>query len=211
VLVLDSNDDAAAAPPPAAESNRGAVPGASGASEATGATGARSAPTAAVGAGAGAAEGLVGGWSPAVGLGGTLTQGPLSIRLGGLWVPAKSHEVGTGRVEVGLATARIAFCATAESDRSHVGLGLCVQQQIGWLHGRGLGYDVNHTAGSLWLAGGVALIANGPLGRAVGWELETGMVCPLQERRFVANDVRTAYQTPAAAFMTTLSFTTKVW
>ena len=205
VLVLDSNDDAAAATASAPESNRGA------ASSASGASNERSQLTAAVGAGGGVAEGLVGGWSPAVGLGGTLMHGPLSARLGGFWVPTKSHELGSGRVEIGLAAARLALCATTQGDRPQVGLGLCVQQQAGWMHGRGVGYDDNHTVGTLWLASGVALIANGPLGRAVGWEVEAGMVFPLRQTRFVTGDLGTAFQTPTAAFMTTLSFTTRLW
>ena len=205
VLVLDSNDDDGAAASPSASSATAGVSGAAGA------TGDHSALTAAVGAGGGVAEGLVGGWSPAVGLGGALTYGPLSARLGGFWVPAKSHELGPGRVEVGLAAARLALCATAQGDRSQVGLGFCVQQQTGWLRGRGLDYDDNHTVGRLWLASGVAIIANGPLGRAFGWEAEAGMVWPWQQTRFVVGDMGTAFQTPAAAFMTTLSFTTKLW
>jgi hypothetical protein len=209
VLVLDSNDDAAAAAPPAPASGSNTVPEATSASGATRATG--SALTAAVGAGGGVAEGLVGGWSPAVGLGGTLTSGALSARLGGFWLPAKSHEIGSGRVEIGLAAARLALCATAHRDRAEVGLGLCVQQQTGWIRGRGVDYDDNRTVGHSWLATGAAIVVNGPLGRTVGWEIEAGVVRVWQEIRFLVGDFGTAFQTPPAAFMMTLSFTTKVW
>jgi hypothetical protein len=202
VLVLDSNDDEAAATPP------GTDPGGSAGSSATGR---RSPLTAAVGAGGGVAEGLVGGWSPAVGLGGTLTSGALSARLGGFWFPTKSHELGPGRVEVGLAALRLALCATAHRDRSQVGLGLCVQQQAGWMRGRGLDYDDNHTTNQLWLATGVAIVVNGPLGGAVGWEVEAGVVRLLQQQRFVIGNLGTAFQSPPAAFMATLSFTTRLW
>jgi hypothetical protein len=200
VLVLDSNGDDASAASPASAAPATATRAAAGADR-----------RADVAVGGGVAEGLVGGWSPAVGVGGALTYGHLSARLGGLWLPAKSTELGPGRVEIGLAAVRLALCATAHRDRFQLGLGLCVQQQVGWLRGRGVDYDDNHTANHLWLATGVAIVVNGPLGRAAGWELETGIVRLLREERFVVGNLGTAFQSQPAAFMTTLSFTARVW
>ena len=155
VLVLDSNDDAAVAPPPGPASASAAAPAAR-----SGDVNRR----ADVSLGGGVAEGLVGGWSPAVDVGGTLTYDAVSVRLGGFWLPAKSHELGAGRVEVGLAAARLALCVAPTRDRFQVGLGLCLQQQAGWTRGRGVGYDVNRTADHLWLATGAAIVGARPRG-----------------------------------------------
>ena len=116
--------------------------------------------TADVGVGGGVAEGLVGGWSPAVGLGGTLAYRRLSARLGALWLPAKANDYGPGRVEVGLAVARLALCVTgAPRSIAGGGWGCALQQQVGWMRGRGFDYDAsNRVADHLWLATGVAIV-----------------------------------------------------
>jgi hypothetical protein len=164
-----------------------------------------------VGVGGGVAAGLVGGWSPAVGLGGTLGYRRWSARLGGVWLPAKSNDFGPGRVEVGLATARLALCWSAPVGHAGVTLGLCAQQQIGWMRGRGVDFDAgNRAADHLWLAAGASLVAAGPLGRSLGWEVEAGAVRVLQEQRFVVDNLGTAFQSDRFAFMTTVGFTTRV-
>jgi hypothetical protein len=204
VLVLDSDDDAGGAGTPSSPAP--SPPGAAAP------TATRAAVTADVGVGGGVAEGLVGGWSPALGLGGTLGYRRLSARLGALWLPAKSNEYGPGRVEVGLAAARLALCVTAHRDRFQVGLELCLQQQVGWMRARGFDYDAsNRVADHLWLATGVAIVVNGPLGRALGWEVEAGAVRLLQQEQFLVDNLGTAFRSQPVAFMTTLSFTTRVW
>jgi hypothetical protein len=168
--------------------------------------------TADLGIGGGVAQGLVGGWSPAVGLGGTLAYGHLAARLGGVWLPSKTNAYGPGRIEIGLAVARLALCVSTRDDRSRVALGLCAQQQIGWMRGRGIDYEAgNRAADHLWLATGAAIVAGGPLGRSLGWEVEVAAVRPLQQQRFVVDNLGTAFQSDAAAFMTTLAFTTRLW
>ena len=168
--------------------------------------------TADLGVGGGVAEGLVGGWSPTVGLGGTLAYRRWAARLGGVWLPSKSSDFGPGRVEVGLAIARLALCVSTRDDRSRVALGFCVQQQVGWMRGRGVDYDDgNGEADHLWLATGASIVAGGPLGRSLGWEVDVGAVRPLREQRFVVDNLGTAYRSEPAAFMTTFALTTRIW
>ncbi len=201
VVLLDSNDDAAAGSAPPARAAGSTAP----APTTTHPT------TADVAVAGGVAEGLVGGWSPALGLGGTLAYQRWAARLGGVWLPSKTSDYGPGRVEVGLAIARLALCPLALGDRARWTLALCVQQQVGWMRGRGIDYDDNHVADRLWLATGVSIVAGGPLGRSVGWEVEAGAVRVLRETRFVIGGVGTAFETDPFAFMTTLAFTTRVW
>src|SRR5262249_25917506 len=140
--------------------------------------------TAGLSVGGGVAEGLVGGWSPAVGMGGTLAYRRWSARLGGIWVPTKSSDFGPGRVQVGLAIARPALCGSAVVGSSRVAVGLCAQQQVGWMRGRGFDYEAaNRAADHLWLAAGAAIVAGGPLARSLGWEAEAGVVRLLQQQR----------------------------
>ena len=167
--------------------------------------------TADLGIGGGVAQGLVGGWSPTVGLGGTLAYRQWAARLGGVWLPSKSTDFGPGRVEVGLAIARLALCVSTRDHRSQVVLGLCVQQQVGWLRGRGVGYDDSRATNQLWLAAGAAVVTGGPLGRSLGWEIEVGAVRPFREQRLVVGDLGTAYRSEPAAFMTTFAITTPIW
>ena len=165
-----------------------------------------------LGVGGGVAEGLVGGWSPTLGLAGTLAYRHWALRLGGLWLPSKTSDVGPGRVDVGLAVARAALCATTGTDRSRVTFGLCAQQQIGWMRGRGVDFDAgNRTADHLWLAAGAAIVASGSFERSFGWEVEAGAVRLLQQQRFVVDNLGTGFQSDPFAFMTTLSFMTRVW
>jgi len=207
VVLLDSNDDASAGSAPPAQAAGGTAPTATATTTAT----AIARPiTADVSLGGGVAEGLVGGWSPALGLGGTLAYRGWAARLGGVWLPSKTHDYAPGRVEVGLAVARLALCGPALGDRARWMLGLCVQQQVGWIRGRGIDYDDNHAAGRLWLATGVSIVAGGPLGRSVGWEAELGAVRVLRETRFLVGG-GTVFATDPYAFMTTLAFTTRVW
>jgi len=145
-------------------------------------------------------------------MGGTLAYGPWAARLGGAWMPSKSSDFGPGRVEVGLALARLALCVSMRDDRSRLALGFCAQQQIGWMRGRGVDYPAGNTsAGTLWLAPGAAIVASGPLATTLGWEVDVGAVYPLREVRFVVDNLGTAYRSEPAAFMTTFSITTRVW
>jgi hypothetical protein len=168
--------------------------------------------TADVGVGGGVAAGLVGGLSPTLGLGGTVAYRRWSARLGGVWLPAKANTYGPGRVEVGLTAARLALCGSIYGGRSGWALGLCAQQQIGALSGRGVDYDEsNRSANHLWLATGASIVAGGPLGRAVGWEVEAAALHPWQQERFVITNLGTAFQSDALAFMTTFALTARVW
>ena len=204
VVVLDTDattptDPAAASPPPSSSSVG---------SPAT----ARGETTADLGIGGGVAEGLVGGWSPTVGLGGTLAYRRWAARLGAVWLPSKSSDFGPGRVEIGLAIARLALCVSTRDDRSRVALGFCVQQQVGWMRGRGVDYNAGSgEADHLWLATGASLVVRGPLGRSFGWEVDVGAVRPLREQRFVVDNLGTAYRSEPAAFMTTFALTTRIW
>jgi hypothetical protein len=199
-VVLDANDDAPAESPASS-----GPPGH--ASPAT-----RFATTADVGVGGGAAQGLVGGWAPAVGVGGTLAHGHWAARTGVVWLPARSNPYGPGRVDVGLTVARLALCASPRQDRSRFTLELCVQQQLGWMRGTGVDYEAGtRAANHLWLAMGASLVASAPLGRALGWEAEVGLVRSFQEERFVVQNLGTAFRSDPLAFMTTLGFTTRVW
>src|SRR4029077_2813298 len=144
--------------------------------------------TADVGVGAGVAQGLIGGWAPALGLGGTLGSHRWSARLGGLWLPDRSSAYGPGRVEVGLTLARIALCASTQTGRAGLTLGLCAQQQLGWISGRGIDYQDNHAANQLWLATGASVVAGGPLGPTVGWGVEAGGGRLLSEARYLVRD-----------------------
>jgi hypothetical protein len=158
------------------------------------------------------AEGLVGGWSPALGLGGTLARGRWSAKTGVLWLPAQSSPYGQGRVEVGLAAARLALCGSPLDETARVGVALCLQQQVGWMRGRGIDYDASNSAADhLWLAAGAALVASGTVARSLGWEAEAGVVRVLQEQRFVVDNLGTAFRSDPVAFMATLAFTTRVW
>jgi len=208
VVVLDSSaedlgGDAAPAPPAARSASAlGSAP----------APASRSVTTADVALGAGVAQGLVGGWSPAVGLAGTLAYHRWAARVGGIWLPTKASDFGPGRVEVGLAIARLALCLSPVGDPSRVMLGVCAQQQVGWMRGRGLDFDGgNRAADHLWLAAGASIVASGPAGRAFGWEVEAGVVRLLQEQRFVVDNLGTAFQSDPFAFMTTLALTTRIW
>jgi hypothetical protein len=167
--------------------------------------------TADLGVAGGVAEGLIGGWSPTLGLGGTLAYRQWAARLGGVWLPSKSTDFGPGRVEVGLAIARLALCVSRRDHRSQVALGLCVQQQVGWMRGRGVDYDDSRATNQLWLAAGAAVVTGGPLGRSLGWEVEVGVVRPFREQRFIVGDLGTAYRSEPAAFMTTFAITTPIW
>jgi hypothetical protein len=201
VVLLDSNDDAPAGTTPPAQTAGSPAPAP-----------ATARPISAdVAFGGGVAEGLVGGWSPALGLGGTLAYQRWAARLGGVWLPSKTSDYGPGRVEIGLAVARLALCAPSFGDRARWTLALCVQQQVGWMRGRGIAYDDNRVADRLWLAAGLSIVAGGPLGRSVGWELEAGAVRVLRDTRFVIGGVGTAFESDPFAFMTTLAFTTRVW
>jgi len=209
VVVLDSSAEALggeAAPAPSAARSASAL------ASTPSSPASRPATTADVGLGAGVAQGLVGGWSPAVGLAGTLAYHRWAARVGGLWLPTKASDFGPGRVEVGLAIARLALCWSPVGDPSRVMLGLCAQQQVGWMRGRGLDFDGgNRAADHLWLAAGASLVASGPAGRALGWEVEAGVVRLLQEQRFVVDNLGTAFQSDPFAFMTTLALTTRIW
>jgi hypothetical protein len=127
-------------------------------------------------------------------------------------MPSKTSDTGPGRVAVGLAVARLSLCATTGADRARVSLGLCAQQQLGWMRGRGYAFEAgDRTADHLWLAAGLAIVASGALERAFGWEVEAGAVRLLREQRFVVDNFGTAFQSDPFAFMTTLSFTTRIW
>ncbi|HMF44225.1 MAG TPA: hypothetical protein VKQ32_26315 [Polyangia bacterium] len=166
-----------------------------------------------LGFGGGVAEGLVGGWSPTLGLAGTFAYRHWAARVGGLWLPSKTSDTFPGRVEVGLAVARLAFCVTTADDhRSRVTPGLCAQQQIGWMRGSGIDFrTATATDDRLWLATGAAFVASGALERSFGWEVEIGAVRLLRQQRFVVDNFGTAYESDPFAFMTTLSFMTRVW
>ncbi|HXU01006.1 MAG TPA: hypothetical protein VN903_08445 [Polyangia bacterium] len=203
VVVLDADADTSAP-------SEAAVPASSAGAETSRAASREM--TADVGVGGGVAEGLVGGWSPTVDLGGTLAYRRWAARLGGVWLPSKSSDFGPGHVDVGLAIARLALCLSTRDDRSRIALGLCAQQQIGWMRGRGLDYNGGNTdANQLWLATGAAIVAGGPLGRTLGWEIDVGAVLPLREQRFVVDNLGIAYRSEPVAFMTTLAITTRVW
>ena len=200
VVLLDSNDDAPAA-----------VSRAEAAGSTTPAPATARPLTADVGVGGGVAAGLVGGWSPALGLGGTVAYRGWTARLGGVWLPSKTSDYGPGRVEVGLVVARLALCAPLLGDHTRWTLALCAQQQVGRLSGRGIDYYESQAADRPWLATGVSVVAGGPLGRSVGWEVEAGAVRVLRETRFVIGGLGTAFQSDPFAFMTTLTLTTRVW
>jgi hypothetical protein len=206
VVVLDSDAEADGAGAASARSSDAAI------RTPPPRTGAPTRTNADVGFGGGVAEGLVGGWSPTLGLGGTLTSDRWAARVGGLWMPSKTTDTGPGRVAVGLAVARLALCVTTGADRARVSLGLCAQQQLGWMRGRGYDFAAgDRTADHLWLAAGVAIVASGAFERAFGWEVEAGAVRLLREQRFVVDNFGTAFQSDPFAFMTTLSFTTRIW
>jgi hypothetical protein len=202
VVVLDANAEALAG-----------VPGTAAAAVAPPASSAGGAATTAdLAVGGGATQGLVGGWSPAIGLGGTLAYGRAAAKLGGVWLPARSNLYGPGRVEVGLAAARLALCASPLDVGPRVGLGLCAQQQVGWMRGEGSGFEAgNRAADHLWLAAGASLVASGPFGRGLGWEVEAGVVRAFRQQRFVVDNLGTAFESDPIAFMTTLAVTTRVW
>jgi len=200
VVVLDAE-------PAASTDASPAPPSPSGVSSPT----AASRTTADLGVGGGVAEGLVGGWSPTVGLGGTLRSGHWAARLGGVWLPSKSNDFGVGHVEVGLAIARLALCISTRDDRSQLALGFCLQQHVGWMRGRGVDYPDSRETNALWLAAGAAIVAGGPLGRSFGWEADVGAVLPFRETRFIVGTLGTAYRSEPVAFMTTLTFTTRLW
>lgn len=194
-LVLDSGPEPAARPP--------AVPPSASVAQR---------PIADVGFGGGVAQGLVGGWSPALGLGGRLTYHRWAARLGGVWLPPSSNAYGPGRVEVGLAAARLAICVSPDGGGSRLTLGFCAQQQIGWMRGRGIDYEAsNRAANHLWLATGVSIVTGGPLGRSFGWEVEVAAIRVVEQQRFVVDNLGTAFQSDPVAFMTTFGFTTRVW
>ncbi|HEY7375942.1 MAG TPA: hypothetical protein VIF57_27530 [Polyangia bacterium] len=204
VVVLDNDAEADGAGAGPTRSSDAARP--------TARTGALAGTNADLGFGGGVAEGLVGGWSPTLGLGGTVTSDHWAARLNALWMPSKTSDTGPGRVAVGLAVARLALCATTGADRARVSLGLCAQQQLGWMRGRGYAFEAgDRTADHLWLAAGLALVASGAFERAFGWEVEAGAVRLLREQRFVVDNFGTAFQSDPFAFMTTLSFTTRIW
>jgi hypothetical protein len=205
VVVLDSDTDAPAAD--AGRSDHGAG------TPAAARDGLLAATSANLGFGGGVAEGLVGGWSPTLGLGGTLAYQHGAARLGGVWMPSKTSDTGPGRVEVGLAAAKLALCVTTGNDRlARVTFGLCAQQQLGWMRGRGFDFDAaNRSADHLWLAAGAAVVASGAFERAFGWEIEAGAVRLLRQQRFVVDNFGTAFEADPFAFMTTLSFTTRIW
>jgi hypothetical protein len=208
VVLLDPGPESlgGAPPPPQNDANTDAAAAAAAAAAIDRRT------TAELGVGAGVAQGLVGGWSPAVGLGGTLAYGRWAARVGAIWFPAQANDYGPGRVEVGLAVARVALCASARAGHTGLTLALCAQQQVGWMRGRGMDYDGgNGVADHLWLAAGAAALARGPLGRTVGWEVEVGAVRPLRQERFVVDNLGTAFQSDPLAVMTTVSLTTRLW
>ena len=207
-VVLDSD---AGAPGDAAAPGGGSAPTGSTGSAARDGSGVGM--NANVGFGGGVAEGLVGGWSPALGVAGTFAYRHWAARVGGLWLPSKTSDTFPARVEVGLTVARLAFCVTTADDhRSRVTLGLCAQQQIGWMRGRGIDFGAAAPPlDRLWLATGAAFVASGAFERSFGWEVEVGAVRLLQQQRFVVDAFGTAYQSDPFAFMTTLSFMTRVW
>ena len=177
--------------------------------------GARSSADVAVGGGV--AAGLVGGWSPAARAGrhaGAYHR--WAARLGRrLAARRRSNDYGPGRVEVGLAVARLALCPSTGDDRSRCTLALYVQQQVGWMRGRGVDYEAgNRVADRLWLAtGAVDRRAGGPLGRIarLGGRGRARSAL-LQEARFVDRQPRHRVSSRIrSAFMTTLAFTTRVW
>src|SRR5262245_38852157 len=168
--------------------------------------------TAGLAVGGGVAEGLVGGWSPTIGLGGTLAYDRWSARLGGVWLPEKVNDYGPGRIEVGLAFTRIALCGSTRAEQSSVTVALCAQQQIGWLRGHGFDYPVGNTGGDqLWLAAGAAIVASGAFERAFGWEAEAGVVRLFRQQRFVVDNLGTGFQSEPWALSMTLAFTTRLW
>ena len=168
--------------------------------------------TAGLAVGGGVAEGLVGGWSPTIGLGGTLAYDRWSARLGGVWLPEKVNDYGPGRIEVGLAFARIALCGSTRVEQSSVTMALCAQQQVGWLRGHGFDYDAaNLGADQLWLAAGASIVASGAFERSFGWEAEAGVVRLLRQQRFVIDNLGTGFQSDPWAFTMTLAFTTSLW
>lgn len=206
-LLLDADaetlGDAAAGATPTTTEHTAAGSGAGVAAHAT---------TAGLAVGGGVAEGLVGGWSPTIGLGGTLAYDRWSARLGGVWLPEKVNDYGPGRVEVGLAFARIALCGSTRVEQSSVTMALCAQQQVGWLRGHGFDYDAaNLGADQLWLAAGASIVASGAFERSFGWEAEAGVVRLLRQQRFVIDNLGTGFQSDPWAFTMTLAFTTRLW
>src|SRR5436190_8888077 len=168
--------------------------------------------TAGLAVGGGVAEGLVGGWSPTIGLGGTLAYDRWSARVGGVWLPEKVNDYGPGRIEVGLAFARLALCGSTRVEQSSVTMALCAQQQVGWLRGHGCDYPgANYGVDQLWLAAGASIVASGAFERSFGWEAEAGVVRLLRQQRFVVDNLGTGFQSDPWAFTMTLAFTTRLW
>ena len=135
-----------------------------------------------------------------------------SARVGGVWLPEKVNDYGPGRIEVGLAFARIALCGSTRVEQSSLTMALCAQQQVGWLRGHGFDYDAaNLGADQLWLAAGASIVASGAFERSFGWEAEAGVVRLLRQQRFVIDNLGTGFQSDPWAFTMTLAFTTRLW
>jgi len=122
------------------------------------------------------------------------------------------NDFGPGRIEVGLALARLALCGSTHVDPSSVTVALCAQQQFGWLRGHGWDYPgTNLGADRLWLAAGASIVASGAFERSFGWEAEVGVARLLRQTRFVVDNLGTGFQSDPWAFTMTLAFTTRLW
>ena len=113
------------------------------------------------------------------------------------------HEI-RGSLALRLAGGFLGACARLASDRSPLALALCAEPYVGWLRGTGRGFDEPRPPQThLWLAGGLALDADGAVAGSVRWFFRAGGLL-VAERRFtvsVDGEPQPLFETGRAALL----------
>jgi hypothetical protein len=130
----------------------------------------------------------------------------LMLEAGGFVTAEQSvrHETSDGSVALRLAGGFLGVCTRLASDRSPLALALCAEPYVGWLRGTGSGFNEDRpTQTHLWLAGGLALDADGLISGPFRWYARAGGLLVAKRRFFVTVDGERdpLFETSPAALM----------
>jgi hypothetical protein len=140
-----------------------------------------------------------------VGLG-RLTLGEfLTLEAGAIVADGQSvaHPSG-GELELELAAGFLGVCTRLATDRSRLALTLCAEPYLGRLRGTGSGFDQDLPARDhLWLAGGLALDADGAIAGPARWHVRAAGLVAKKQRFTVTVDGRpdSVFESSSAALL----------
>jgi hypothetical protein len=118
----------------------------------------------------------------------------------GAWTPPQSHGFRQGTVDVSFVLAQVAGCYRVVGDARSLSLLGCADIALGNLHGKGNGYAPDRSASKLWTAGGLSLLAEGPIAGPIGWSAHVGALVPLHRVTFSVDGQGVGFRSSSASF-----------